>query len=462
MTSTDFLLEIGTEELPPKSLTTIAKALHANISEACLAAQLTFASEQSRFFATPRRLAVLLKDLSLQQPRQQIYRKGPSVAAAYDAEDQPTKALQGFLRSCHAQLHDITIEQTEKGAWVVYQSSQAGKTTQALLPDIIQQAVRKLPMSKPMRWGNHSEEFIRPAHWLVALLGDTILPLTLLGLSADRISYGHRFLAPEPITLSSPTNYVATLQNAYVIPCFAKRRAEIEQQILHQAKLAEAIPVIETTLLDEVTALVEWPVAKTVPFDKDFLNMPKEVLITAMQSHQKSFALLNKHDKQQRLLPAFITISNLASRDPQAIISGNEKVMCARLTDAKFFYEQDQLIPLENRLDALKTIVFQQQLGNLYERSQRIAQLAEYLATILKADTVAAKRAGLLCKADLTTDMVGEFPSLQGLMAYYYARETEGEIIVQAIKEHYQPRFADDNIPGSDLACIVALADKDR
>lgn len=440
MTTNNFLFEIGCEELPPKSLKRFSEALAENIKQGLDKAEL--AHGEIKPYATPRRLAVIIHDLAAQQPDQNIERKGPAINA-------PVAAMEGFLRS-----NNITAKQlTEENGRVVYRYTEKGKAVAELMPEIINKAIADLPIPKPMRWNNKETQFIRPVHWIVMLYGSKIIPATILGLKADNKTYGHRFHHPEAITLKNPDVYVSALKKAYVIADFAERKNKIIEEL---EKLAKGNPH-NPELLDEVTSIVEWPIALQGKFNKEFLTVPKEALVAAMQDHQKCFPVL----KDNKLEPYFITVSNIESTDPNTVIHGNERVINARLSDAKFFYVTDYHLTLKDRLETLKHVIFQAKLGTLYEKSDRIAKLAKFIAKQLNIDPEPAERAGLLSKADLVSNMVNEFPELQGVMGYYYAlNDKEDKAVAVAIREHYLPRFAGDALPNSLDGCAVALADR--
>lgn len=457
MTCQDILFEIGTEELPPKALQKVAQALLANIVDGLTEQQIAFA-EQQVFFA-PRRIAVLLTDVAEQQPQQDIERRGPTVDIAYDADGQPTKALKGFLQSCSAQLDQLETIETEKGSWLWFRSSQPGKTIFELLPNIIEMALKKLPVPKMMRWGAAEESFIRPVHWLVLLYGNRVVPFSAYGCQSGNQTYGHRYHYPEPLTITAPKAYVELLAaSGFVMVDFDNRQQCIIEQVIKLASQIGGQAVIEPALLAEVANIVEWPVALLCQFDDTFLQVPKEALIASMQQHQKCFALVDQADQ---LLPYFITVSNIESKRPESVVKGNEKVMQARLSDAMFFYQTDCKQRLQDRLPALAKVTFQQKLGSLADKSQRMSALAEYIAQKLEQDAAVAKHAAMLSKTDLMTDMVGEFPELQGLMGRYYAEhDGESDAVCAAIAEHYMPRFAADKIPASVIGQIIALSDK--
>tara|TARA_R110000868_G_scaffold158036_2_gene385754 strand:+ start:11014 stop:13086 length:2073 start_codon:yes stop_codon:yes gene_type:complete len=457
MMKENFLLEIGCEELPAKALPKLAQSLLDGIRAGLNDAELIYTD--AKWLASPRRLAVYITDLQTQQPEQHIERKGPPLKAAYDKDGQATKALSGFLDSCGAQRSELSELETPKGVWLMYKGVKPGQATADLLPGIVETTIKKLPIPKPMRWGNGKTEFIRPVHWLVMMLGKAFVPANILGQQADRVTYGHRFMAPKALKLKQASDYVSTLENkGKVIVDFEQRKRIIRELSEKSAKKVHGKAVIDDALLNEVCGLVEWPVPMLANFDRSFLKVPAEALIASMEEHQKCFAVIDDYGK---LMPHFIAISNIASKQPMKVIKGNEKVMNARLSDAKFFYELDNKHRLDSRLEALNSVVFQKQLGTLHDKANRISQLASSIAEALNADTAQAARSGLLAKADLMSEMVGEFPALQGIMGCYYAKhDGEGDTVANAIREHYQPKFAGDDLPNSQESCAVALADK--
>jgi len=457
MPKKDFLLEIGTEELPPKSLQTLSQALLHGIEMGLHEKGLNFIA--SKGFAAPRRLGILIEALDTQQPEQQVERRGPAVQAAYDASGQPSRAALGFAKSCGVEFTMLQTQKTEKGEWLYYSATLPGRASLDLLGEIVVAAIKKLPLSKPMRWGDHAIEFIRPVHWVLMLLGKAIVPAEVLGKKADRFTYGHRFHFPHAIKIQQAQDYEATLEKkAFVIPDFAKRKQHIVEAIKRLATESNGLAFYTETLLHEVTALVEYPIVLRASFADQFLQIPQEVLIAAMQGHQKSFPIYNADGT---LLPYFIFVANLKSKDPQRVIAGNEKVMHARLSDAAFFYQSDLKTPLIDYRPQLKNVVFQEKLGDLLARSERIAALSEKIAIEINAPAEQAKRAGLLCKCDLMTDMVYEFPELQGIIGSYYALHAgETTAVATAIKQHYQPEFSGDDLPDEAIAICVALADK--
>ncbi|MEX1236771.1 MAG: glycine--tRNA ligase subunit beta [Pseudomonadales bacterium] len=457
MRARDFLLEIGTEELPPKSLKRLMTNLVIGLEEALDQAQLSH--EGIHGFATPRRLAVKVAALAAAQPEQQIERRGPAVTAAFDEAGKPSKAAIGFARSCGIdEPSALERMQTDKGEWLVFRDVQPGKPLSELIEAICTTAINSLPIERAMRWGSSRVQFVRPVHWIVMLHGDEVLPASLFGIEADRLSRGHRFMSSGTIKLKDANSYVESLRTAHVVVDFAERAQLIRAQLDKINQDENASVVIDPALLDEVTALVEWPVALCGRFDSAFLAVPEEALISAMKSHQRYFHLV---DNSGRLLPRFITIANLESRDPELVIKGNERVIAPRLADAAFFYEQDSKTTLESKLARLQQVVFQSQLGSYRDKAERVSRLAAGIAESVGEDPSTAARAGLLCKADLVTDMVAEFPELQGLMGRYYA-EKDGEpaAVATAIGEHYRPTQSGGELPDSKAGQYVAIADK--
>ena len=456
MSVQDFFVEIGTEELPPKALKTLATAFSDNIVEE-LAKQNLSHGEVS-WYAAPRRLAVRVNQLALQQQDKVVEKRGPALAAAFDADGKPTKAAAAWAAS-----NGITAEQaerleTDKGAWLIHKALIKGESTASLLPAVVSTALAKLPIAKPMRWGNSTAEFIRPVHTVTLLLGDDVVPATILGKEAGRVSYGHRFHAPALVEIKNADSYLSTLEQSYVIADFAKRKAIIAENVAAQAKALNGVALMDDALLEEVASLVEWPVVLVGSFEERFLQVPAEPLISTMKDNQKYFPLV---DNKGKLLNKFIFVANIASKDPSQIISGNEKVVRPRLSDAQFFFVTDAKTKLVDRLPALSTVLFQQKLGTLLEKSERIAKVAAFIAGKIGADVTHAERAGLLSKTDLMTNMVGEFPEVQGVMGMHYARlDGEPEAVAVALNEQYKPRFAGDSLPSQLEACAVAIADK--
>lgn len=458
MTHPTLLIELFTEELPPQSLNRLAEALALQVHNGLGQQQLIDPSQKAQSFATPRRLAVMIPQVASVQAQRWVERKGPSVKAGHNAAGDPTAALLGFSQSCGVSVDNLSIQTDAKGqAYFVHRHLKTGETLTALLPDILDEAIQSLPVAKVMRWGDSPYAFVRPVHGLVILHGHAVVPLTLMGLTAGRHTEGHRFLAHGPLALSAADQYVDEMEKqGHVVVSFAERRQRIAQALSSQAQPHQLLARAE--LLDEVTALVEWPTVYQGSFDEDFLAIPQDCLILSMQQHQKYFPL---GDAQGHLVSRFLLVSNIETSTPQAIIRGNERVLCARLSDARFFFEQDKKIRLEDRLTRLSAVVYHQRLGSMAQRVTRLAQLAGQIATALGLETGSAQQAARLMKADLVTDMVGEFPELQGKMGRDYARlEGLDSLLCEAIGAHYQPRFAGDKLPDSPLGTVLALADK--
>lgn len=451
----NFLVEIGTEELPAKMLPTLANSFCDGIKNGLIQGELKH--ESVTWFATPRRLAVLVSSLITQQPTRHVVRLGPAKQAAFNPQGEATPAALGFARSCGVDLKDIAFKETDQGERLYFEQHQPGAATRTLLASIVNEALKKLPIPKPMRWGANDTQFIRPIQWVVMLFGQEVIQDAVMGMIPTQLSYGHRFHHPERIAIKEPTTYVAQLMDAKVMVDFNNRKNAIQEKIQACAK-AIGNPIIDEALLDEVTGLVEWPVALLGKFDSKFLVVPQEALICAMQVHQKSFAV---QDKAGKILPNFITISNIESVNTNSVIVGNERVIRARLSDAEFFYQEDIKHSLEAFLEKLKSVVFQAKLGSVFEKTTRNKQLAHKIAGLIQANPVQAERGALLAKADLMTQMVGEFPELQGIMGYYYATlAKEPDNVAFAIREHYLPRFAGDVLPATLEGCAVSLADK--
>lgn len=451
------LIEIGTEELPPKALKRLSDAFGAGVVEGIHNAGLHFG--EVKLYASPRRLAIQIQNLDIQQPDKQVERRGPAVKAAFDAEGNPTKAVQGFARGCGISVEQLEQIDTPKGAWLVYRSEQKGEATATLIPAIVQASLDKLPIPKRMRWGDLTTEFVRPVHWVVMLLGNEVLDGEVLGIKAGRETRGHRFHNPNTMYIAEPEAYAPLLETeGYVVADFAERREAVRGQILSAAAKLKGTAVIDDALLDEVTSMVEWPRAVVGDFETRFLEVPAEALITTMKSNQKYFHLVNEEGK---LMPHFITISNIASSNPDAVKEGNERVIRPRLADADFFWNQDRKRKLEAYLESLNSVVFQNKLGTLHDKSLRIESLASDVATEIGCDSEQAARAALLSKCDLMTDMVGEFPELQGVMGRYYAtHDGESSEVATALDEQYMPRFAGDQLPQGGIGQAVAIADK--
>ena len=457
MTTQNFLVEIGTEELPPKALKTLATSFADNVEAELNQAGLTF--DKIEWFAAPRRLAVKVLNLATQQPSKEIEKRGPAVSAAFDAEGKPTKAAEGWARGC-----GITVEQaeriaTDKGEWLVHRAKIEGQPTKNLLNDIVANALAKLPIPKPMRWADKTVQFIRPVHTVTMLLGDELIEGEILGVASARTIRGHRFLGEKEFDIQHADQYPQLLrEKGSVVADFNERKAEILAKSQAKATALGGVADIEESLLEEVTSLVEYPNVLAAKFEERFLAVPAEALVYTMKGDQKYFPI---YDKDGRLLPHFIFVSNINPEDPTAIIEGNEKVVRPRLTDAEFFFKTDLKQKLIDRLPRLETVLFQQQLGTLKDKTDRIEQLAGEIAKQIGADEAKAKRAGLLSKCDLMTNMVFEFTDTQGVMGMHYARhDGEDEEVAVALNEQYMPRFAGDELPKSLVASAVALADK--
>ncbi|PMC56973.1 glycine--tRNA ligase subunit beta [Haemophilus parainfluenzae] len=457
MTTQNFLVEIGTEELPPKALKTLATSFADNVEAELNQAGLSF--DKIEWFAAPRRLAVKVLNLATQQPSKEIEKRGPAVSAAFDAEGKPTKAAEGWARGC-----GITVEQaeriaTDKGEWLVHRAKIEGQPTKNLLNDIVANALAKLPIPKPMRWADKTVQFIRPVHTVTMLLGDELIEGEILGVASARIIRGHRFLGEKEFEIQHADQYPQLLrEKGSVVADFNERKAEILAKSQAKATALGGVADIEESLLEEVTSLVEYPNVLAAKFEERFLAVPAEALVYTMKGDQKYFPI---YDKEGKLLPHFIFVSNINPEDPTAIIEGNEKVVRPRLTDAEFFFKTDLKQKLVDRLPRLETVLFQQQLGTLKDKTDRIEQLAGEIAKQIGADEAKAKRAGLLSKCDLMTNMVFEFTDTQGVMGMHYARhDGEDEEVAVALNEQYMPRFAGDELPKSLVASAVALADK--
>ena len=457
MTTQNFLVEIGTEELPPKALKTLTTSFADNVEAELNQAGLTF--EKIEWFAAPRRLAVKVLNLATQQPSKEIEKRGPAVSAAFDAEGKPTKAAEGWARGC-----GITVEQaeriaTDKGEWLVHRAKIEGQPTKNLLNAIVANALAKLPIPKPMRWADKTVQFIRPVHTVTMLLGDELIEGEILGVASARTIRGHRFLGEKEFEIQHADQYPQLLrEKGSVVADFNERKAEILAKSQAKATALGGVADIEESLLEEVTSLVEYPNVLTAKFEERFLAVPAEALVYTMKGDQKYFPI---YDKEGKLLPHFIFVSNINPEDPTAIIEGNEKVVRPRLTDAEFFFKTDLKQKLVDRLPRLETVLFQQQLGTLKDKTDRIEQLAGEIAKQIGADEAKAKRAGLLSKCDLMTNMVFEFTDTQGVMGMHYARhDGEEEEVAVALNEQYMPRFAGDELPKSLVASAVALADK--
>ena len=453
----DLLFELGTEELPPVALKHLSEALTHEFVTGLASAQLTHGDVVS--YASPRRLALLVKDLAFRQPDRDIERRGPAVKAAFDAEGNPTKAAEGFARSCGTTVDQLQRQQTDKGEWLIYQVHESGRAAAELLPAIAEQALNRLPTPKRMRWGSSEVQFVRPVHWLTFIHGEDVVDCTLLDASADRITHGHRFHHPQGITLYDPADYAAVLQNVgKVIAYFPDRRSRIKAQVEATAAQLGGVADLDDALLDEVTTLNEWPVPVAGSFEERFLEVPHEALVSTMKTNQKYFPVF---DGEGRLMNHFITIANIESENPDIIREGNERVVRPRLADAMFFWEQDGKKRLSDHIGSLREVVFQKDLGSMYDKSQRVAALAAWIAEQSGGDPARARHAGELSRCDLMTEMVGEFPSMQGIMGRYQAiRDGEDPEVAQALDEFYMPRFSGDRLPQTPTGIAIALAER--
>ncbi|MBT5784557.1 MAG: glycine--tRNA ligase subunit beta [Candidatus Thioglobus sp.] len=450
MNTQDFLLELGTEELPPKLLQKISNALTTNLTDQLSELKLSFGKVES--FATPRRLAVLVHDLQLQQDDQTVERKGPALSA-------PDQAVEGFAKSCGVSKQDLSHKAFGKADYYFFTKEQKGLKTTDLLEDVVDTAIKKIPIAKPMRWGNLDFTFVRPTHWLVMMLGSEVVPATVMGLSAGNTTKGLRFTGEQEFGIDNAADYQQTLfDRAQIEVDFDARKQIIRKQVMQVASKSKANAVIDESLLDEVCALVEYPCAFSGGFDQKFLSVPEEALISAMKSHQKYFHMV---DDNEKLLPSFISVANIESSDLSVIIDGNERVIRPRLSDSEFFWEKDKAESLESRLSKLNDVLFMKLLGSMGDKVKRIESLSSYIAGVIGANVDYSARAGLLSKSDLVSDMVGEFADLQGVMGGYYAlNDGEDESVSIAIREHYHPRFSGDSLPSSKEGLVVAIADK--
>jgi glycyl-tRNA synthetase beta chain len=456
MSAENLLVEIGTEELPPKALRKLAESFAENL--AAELASLELAHQGVNWYASPRRLGLRVTALEAKQSDKVVEKRGPAVAAAFDADGNPTKAAMGWARGCGIDVSDAQTLETDKGAWLLHKAQVEGQATTSLMSDAVNKALAKLPIPKPMRWGANKTQFIRPVHTATILFGSTLIEGEILGKQVGNQLQGHRFHHPEKVTINHADDVFDVLKSAYVVADFETRKAQIREQIEAAATAVNAKVAMDEDLLEEVTSLVEWPVTLTATFEEAFLDVPSEALIYTMKDDQQYFPLL---DQDGNLLNKFLFVSNIESKDPSVVIAGNEKVVRPRLADAQFFYETDKKKTLESRLESLDTVLFQKQLGTLKDKSERISELAGYIAEQLGADAELAKRAGLLSKTDLMTEMVMEFTDVQGVMGMHYARhDGEAEEVALAQNEQYMPRFAGDNLPTNVISCAVAIADK--
>lgn len=453
----EFLIEIGTEELPPKALRSLQDAFLSGITKELDEQGLSY--EGAAVFSTPRRLAARVHAMARKQPAREIERRGPPVSVAVGADGEPTKAGAKFAESCGVGFSDIGRVETGKGEYLLYRGVEEGGRAVDILPEIIRAALAALPIPRRMRWGDNEFDFVRPVHWIVAMLDDETMPLEIFGVDADRLTRGHRFHCPGKISIPEASAYPELLLEAgRVIPSFDKRRAMIEEQVIGLAAGIGGAPVYGDDLLDEVTALVEWPVPVAGTFEDRYLDLPREVLISTLQAHQRYFPV---EDKNGKLLARFIAVTNLESADPDKVREGNERVVRPRLSDAAFFWDTDRKRSLGSRVEELDGVVFQRKLGSLGDKARRVEGLAEHIADTLGWDAALARRAAALGQCDLVTDMVGEFPDLQGVMGRYYAaHDGEPEAVCAAIEEQYMPRFAGDRLPETNIGKTLSLAER--
>jgi glycyl-tRNA synthetase beta chain len=457
VSSRDLLFELLTEELPPRTLETLSAALTDGVVSGLAAAGIPHGKVQS--FATPRRLAIYIRKLAEQQPDKQVERRGPPLKVSFDVRGAPTQAAIAFAQNCGVAVTELSQVKTDKGEWLMFRGTERGAATIGLLGDIVNRAIAALPIAKRMRWGARNAEFVRPVHGVVLLYGDTVVAATVLGLAAGRVTFGHRFHAPKPITLKSAAGYASRLRRAKVVADFAVRRELIRAGVNAAAAASGsgAKALIEDALLDEVTALVEWPVPVAGRFEPRFLSLPREVVIATVQDHQRYFPI---EGADGALSGAFVTVANIESRDPAKVREGNERVVRPRLSDAAFFWDQDLRISLDAHAAKLAGVTFQTRLGSYADKTQRVTVLAQLIGGRIGAGPLVARAAGL-AKADLMTAMVGEFPELQGIMGRYYAlAQGEPAELALAIEEHYRPRYAGDSLPTTNTGQAVALADK--
>ncbi|MFT5137798.1 MAG: glycyl-tRNA synthetase beta chain [Arenicella sp.] len=461
MSNDTLLVELGTEELPPKTLKILSDAFSKELLAGLLEAQLINATQAvaASPYATPRRLALSVPGVIAAQPDQRIQRRGPAVQAAFKEDGEPTPAAMGFARSCGVEVAELERLKTDKGEWLSYQLTETGKTTASLVPAIIDQAIKRLPIAKRMRWGAGTAEFVRPVQWLIVMHGDQLIPAEVLSIESGTNTRGHRFHSEGEIQLKHADDYSnSLLQKGHVVASFSDRQGMIDQQINKLASSIGGKIEPDQALLDEVTGLVEYPTAVLGSFDKSFLLVPQECLISSMRDHQKYFHIIGDDGK---LLPNFITISNIQSKQPERVRDGNERVLRARLSDAKFFWDNDKKIKLGDRVDKLDSVLFHQKLGSVLDKTKRISSLAGHIAEQIGGDASLAQRGARLAKADLISDMVSEFDELQGIMGHYYAdRDGEPSVVGDCIEQHYWPKFAGDQLPQSLEAQAVALADK--
>ena len=458
----DFLFELGTEELPPASLKALSETMLANFKEQLTISRIEF--KTCKAFATPRRLAIFVESLATVQSGVDIEKKGPSLQSAFTKDNKPTKAALGFAKSCNVSVESLNTLKNEHGSWLIYKTTETGKKTKALIPDIVTLVINQLPNFKKMRWGSNLHEFIRPVQWVLMIMGDQILPFAAFGLQAENKTYGHRIHNSEPIIIKKPNEYEQKLKDSgFVIASFEDRKKEIIRQVNKLCFEVNANAVMHPPLLDEVTSLVEWPQAILGEFDENFLNLPSEVLITSMQDHQKYFPLKFKDD---RLMARFIHVSNLNSSNALQVKQGIERVIRPRFEDASFFFETDKQTSLQDKRERLKNIVFQNRLGSIFDKTERVSNLSVLIADDFFTHNKEKNRyltayAGHISRSDLVTEMVTEFPDLQGIMGKYYAQaEGKNDNVCISLEEMYLPRFSGDKLPTTAIGCILSVADK--
>ncbi len=452
----DLLIELGCEELPPKALDKIREAFYAGVKTGLDKQNIFFDLAGSRSFSSPRRLAVLFKNVAASQPDQDLERRGPSLEAAFDSDHKATPAAMGFARSVGREVTELETVKTDKGEWLYARLHVPGKSLAELIYPILEQAIKQIPVPKPMRWASHDFSFVRPVHWLIVLHGTVVLEGKLLGQPAGNTTRGHRIHSPGPHSIPSATDYRRVLEAACVIADHDHRRDLIQTKLLE----ADENVHIDPALLDEVNNLVEWPVAVSCTFDEEFLAVPHAALIASMQDHQKFFPVMES-DRSGKITNRFIAVSNLDSEHPPAVRAGFERVIRPRLADARFFLQQDMKQPLESFSAGLDQLIFQQKIGTVGDKSRRVSELSKKIAELLSLDSAHAERAALLCKCDLMSQMVGEFPELQGVIGHHYALASgEHPAVAAAIEEHYLPRFSGDAIPASGIGQVVSIADR--
>lgn len=458
MAEQPLLIELGTEELPTRTVDELAQAFATGVAEGLARRGFAVDAATAQVYCSPRRMAVLLPAVAAEQPRQSIERRGPAANAAFAPDGTPSKALVGFAASCGTTVEQLQKLETDKGAWYVFRSEQPGQPLAALLPEVIAEALKNLPIPKPMRWGDHDYAFVRPAHWLVILHGDTVIPAQILGLSSGRESRGHRFHHNQAVPVATAQSWLEDLRAAKVLADPVERRERIRAEVARAVAASGGGAQLSDALLDEIANLTEWPFAIACTFDEDFLRVPQEALVMTMETNQKFVSVL---DGSGRLTRHFIGVANIDSKDPAEIRKGYERVIRPRFADARFFYDEDLKTPLINQLDALKNVTYQQALGSVFDKVVRVGELARTIANRVGVDAAQATRAAALAKCDLMTRMVGEFPELQGVMGRYYATANgESADVALAVDEFYRPRFAGDSIASGRVGQVLAIAER--